>query len=397
MKATTPQRSNAGAASRPAIPWWEIARAWLVARAMWLMVITAANATASFHTFGPFDRGQIDAGLTIWDGDFYLRIAEFGYGYTPRSALRFFPLYPMIGRLVSVDVGLPAGVMLPLLANVFAFAAMVLTYVYVIDRTGDADLARNTMWLLGIFPSAYTLILAYAEPLALTLGLGSLVLLARQRYAWATLAAVLAGASRPTAWLLSVIVIVDLLVERGLVPGSTVDRGPNGFGGTDHSASGVLAPLTVAIGPFVGTAAYLGWVGHRFGDWLEPIRIQSGLRAGWQDPFTRTIDLFRSLVSDPGNDAVNLAFLVVFVVAIVAGWNRLPRSWTALSIVTVIVAMSSANVDSIGRYGLLSVSLIAGCAVIAGRDRTDELSVFALSAGAFVALGVMTLIAGYVP
>lgn len=393
MNASAASSTERAKAEAGGTPWWDLLRAWVTARIAWTMAFVAANAIADSRQLNVFERAQLDGGLTIWDGDFYRRIAELGYGYTPRGALRFFPAFPALGRLVAAPFGLPLSVVLPVLSNGLAFVAMWLLWTYTNDVTGDERLARSSVWFLALYPAAGALIMAYAESLTLCLGLGSLVLLRRGSAGWATFLAVLAGAARPTAWLFSVVVVVDLLYDLGWLRPRDVDTRAAG----SRQQISPLARIAVAIGPFAGTASYLVWVHRTQGDWFEPIRIQSELRGGLQDPLTRTFEAVRDLLTNPGQDVINLAFLAAFVAAIVAGYRRLPRSWTALSVATVVVAMSSQNIDSIGRYGLASFPLTVGLGVAAESEQSNRETLLALCGAGLVALGAMTFIGGYVP
>ena len=53
-------------------------------------------------------------GLFAWDGVFYRGIAEHGYALEEHGALRFFPLYSLVGRFVDfvTFVGPPVALVL---------------------------------------------------------------------------------------------------------------------------------------------------------------------------------------------------------------------------------------------------------------------------------------------
>src|SRR5205814_6929366 len=56
-------------------------------------------------------------GLLAWDGQWYERIARHGYAAISRSAVRFFPLYPLLARTLAPVFGGMADVALLVLAN----------------------------------------------------------------------------------------------------------------------------------------------------------------------------------------------------------------------------------------------------------------------------------------
>ena len=103
-------------------------------------------------------------GLIAWDGSWYADIASRGYGAMSRDALRFFPGFPMSGRVLGVVVGDRAA--LVVIANVAAFAALVLLHRLVRWERGDAALASRAVWFLALAPSAFVFVMAYSDALA---------------------------------------------------------------------------------------------------------------------------------------------------------------------------------------------------------------------------------------
>ena len=87
---------------KAALPGWIATRvltllAWLSAR-WWL--------DARHHGVRPFTNAL---GLFAWDGAFYRGLAEHGYKAETTEALRFFPLYPLVGRALHALAAMPAG------------------------------------------------------------------------------------------------------------------------------------------------------------------------------------------------------------------------------------------------------------------------------------------------
>src|SRR5689334_18420650 len=77
---------------------------WLAARA--LVAIAFVFAVAIFEHWVPGARTpQMEQGLMAWDGAFYRDIASVGYESLPLEALRFFPLYPLLGRVLAYGLG----------------------------------------------------------------------------------------------------------------------------------------------------------------------------------------------------------------------------------------------------------------------------------------------------
>src|SRR5438874_12918029 len=79
----------------------------------------------------PVAPGEITiARLSGGDAGSYLMIATSGYRYDPNraSVIAFFPVYPMLGRIVAWMIPLPMGVVLLIVSHVAFVAALILLY-----------------------------------------------------------------------------------------------------------------------------------------------------------------------------------------------------------------------------------------------------------------------------
>jgi hypothetical protein len=178
---------------------------------IWSQYMTREDSESrSVYLQDPFLNNQV-----AWDSEYYLGIAVGGYDdpragretnpdtgvVTPRN-YSFFPLYPYLMRGLSFPLrifGLDpiataalAGVVLSLLGTLAATIALYdLTGSY-FDETGRL---RTAFYLL-IFPSAFFLAQVYTEGLFIGLAFGSLALMKRGQWLWASLLAVLAAWTR---------------------------------------------------------------------------------------------------------------------------------------------------------------------------------------------------------
>ncbi len=83
----------------------------------------------------PPDFTPVSDGLLAWDGRWYEAIATGGYADAADPALRFFPLWPVLGRAASWIPGIGAGVALVIMANAAALAAGVLMHRLAVSQT----------------------------------------------------------------------------------------------------------------------------------------------------------------------------------------------------------------------------------------------------------------------
>jgi Mannosyltransferase (PIG-V) len=120
-------------------------------------------------------RRQPALGLwTQWDGKWYLGIAAHGYhwGLHGKSALAFFPLYPLLVR-VGMNLPLPSTFVALTLSNLAFAGALFYLYRLVALERGSAP-ARTSVWLMALFPTAFFTFAPYTEALFLLCAIGAL-------------------------------------------------------------------------------------------------------------------------------------------------------------------------------------------------------------------------------
>ncbi|MGH3745591.1 MAG: hypothetical protein ACRDTP_12095, partial [Mycobacteriales bacterium] len=289
---------------------------WLVVR----MVVVATNQLVGFfHHHVP---ALQSLGLYAWDGNYYRIIAAHGY-HAPglsHDALRFWPLTPMLARAVS-EIGLSAGQALLVVNNLGALvAALLLVRLARREDWGDV-VAERLPWLFALAPPAFVLVLGYSEGVAIALSLAAFLAYRSERWWWAVVLGVLCGLSRPVGVLLAVPAAVE--AARGWRRASRADR---------------TGRLLAVLAPVAGTLLYLGYVAHSFGGSFGlPYRIQSAtnLHGHAGNPFSTIDHAAHGAANGNLNSALDLPWLAVFVILLIAMIGLLPRSYTAWSAVTV--------------------------------------------------------------
>jgi hypothetical protein len=323
---------------------------------------------------------QINNGLLAWDGTWYRDLATAGYHGVPAEGVRFFPLFPMLGRLLGVPLAGHTGIALVLLANVLSLVAMVLLRRLVVLEKGDQVLADRAVWCLAVFPSAFVLVMAYSESLMLVAVIGAFIGLKLRRWWWVALLGLVAALSRPVGVLLVVPVVVELV--RSWRPADGRER---------------LAAVAAVIAPVVGLVSYLAWVGDAFGNWRLPFTVQDDLRGKVELPFDRVIEGFRQLAgSERFGDGLHLPFLLLLLVLLVITFRTWPARYGLFAAAILVTAISAENLNSVERYGLSAFPLVLALAVVM-RPPQVERAALALMGGALVALSSMAWLGAYVP
>lgn len=137
-----------------------------------------------------------------WDGPHYLDIARHGYGAAGEARLRlvFYPLYPLLIRLVAA--GLQSALVSAFVVSGAASLglAVALRRLVAIDYSGRTAFAA--VWFLFIFPTAYFFHTDYTESLFLALVTASFLAARRDRWLAAGALGALASLAHDTGLLL---------------------------------------------------------------------------------------------------------------------------------------------------------------------------------------------------
>jgi hypothetical protein len=319
--------------------------------------------------------------ITAWerfDALWFLRIATAGYTPGDGSAA-FFPLYPMLIRVLSpVLGGHPLGAGL-LISNAAFLGALVVLY-FLTSSEFDEQIARRTVLYLTIFPSAYFFLAPYSESLFLLLVVSSLWAARRGKWPIAGVAGALAAATRNVG----VLLVLPLAVESVR---QFRERG------------GRLAPRLLWSGAVViGTLTYLGfWQGFG-GDALAPLHQQATWQREGTFPLTTLVsgtrEAFRWIGTYPGGYHLFDWLLVVPALA-AAVWVTVRTrptfavyTWASL-IAPLSLVFPPRPFMSIARFILAAFPLFWAAAVWAGRRAGVHEAVVAVSAAG---LGVMTVL-----
>ena len=321
-------------------------------------------------------------GLLSWDGQWYERIARHGYAAIPRTAVRFFPLYPLLGRVLGWILGGAVDVALLLLANVPAllFGALL---VRLVRREGAGDgAAERAAWFVALVPSGFVLVFAYSEAIAGCLAVATFLALRSKRWWWAAAGGFLSGLTRPSGALLAVPALVEAL------------RGARRL-----SAGEAAARLAAVAAPPAGVVTYLLWVGGRFGHPMLPLDIQqrSWLRGGFLNPAVALWRAGRSAFEGHfGGNGIHFPLLIVGLALVVVVFLRWPASYGGYAAVTYLVAVSAHRLGSSERYLFATFPFVLGIVSLT-RSRRVETGVLVASAVSMAGFATLALLGAYVP
>lgn len=323
---------------------------------------------------------DVTRALTSWDGQWFLGIAEGGYGDVPawlvdafgrrtdETPLAFFPGYPALVRWVD---GLPG---VPTVGAAFAVSLVSgVVCAYGLARLGtrvSGGSRRAGLALVVLFaasPMAVVLSMTYSEATFCALAAWSLVGVVERRWLLAGLCCAAAGLVRPTA---AALVLAVCAAAAAAVWRRRADW--------RAWVGGLVAPL--------GLLGYLAYVALRTGRWDGWFAVQ---RIGWDSRFDGGAATwkFALLVLGEPRSVLELAtvWLLVVALALVVVSLRRGSEWPLVVYGVGVLAMdlgSNGLMNSKARLLLPAFTLLLPVALALARRRTG--TAVAVLAGASV-------------
>lgn len=313
--------------------------------------------------------GSLFNGWANMDAGWYLSIAQHGYAH--RYSEAFFPLYPLLVRLVvGIDIVgyLPGGIALSLACFI---AAVMLLYKLTADLLGER-LAFWTVTFLSIAPTSFFFQAIYTESLFLLLSVALFFFSQRRRWLLAGLMGLLATLTRSTGVVLAVPLVLFYL--------QSIDWQWR------RIRIGMASVLLVPCGLFL----YMAYLWHARDDpllfahvesqwhrYLAPpyITVWRGASYGYlgvnklvtQDRLLH-LSTYLWLPNSGIGELTNLVALVVVVGVMALGWRRLGGAYNAYAVIALAFVLSNPvagqPLASLPRYALVVFPLfmaVAAC------------------------------------
>ena len=263
-----------------------------------------------------------------WDAEWYLLIADRGYGadeqflgrkvaYQPGDDTGFFPLYPMLIRLVAMT-GIPSLAAGVLVSNLLLLVALATLHRLVARDRGEVA-ADRAAWLLCAFPTSFFLSAVYAESLMLAMLLLTLAAARAGRPLAAGLAAAACALAKPTGAL----ALLPLWVEIGT---GTWHRAPVSADGARRPAFGLLAGrlLLATLPTLVALGAWAAWCQRTQGHWAPWLARQERWRGPTGFPWRAFERYFENpQIHGAHNSTIDFVVALLAVIAIPWLWTRL--------------------------------------------------------------------------
>lgn len=312
-----------------------------LARNDWQTIPPLADQGAAFPLVGTWQR---------WDACWYSKIATFGYEPAELS-VNFWPLFPIltggVARVVGGSVAL-AG----LIVSAIAYVAAMVGLFRLVARDVDEVIARRTMLLITIFPSAFFLFASFTESLFLALAVWTIVAARERSWLLAAVLGGLAALTRIQGVFLALPIGWEALMASGLLqwrPSAGPERPAIAW---RPLVAGGLASFAPAVGfaSFIGYTAAIArqtpldtqdaWGGKEF---FPPWEV---VDAAWRWTIERADPL----------QGLNLILLFIFGALLVVALRRLPFAYSLFALpqfVLLATRIQPTPLTSTNRYLLV--------------------------------------------
>ena len=281
---------------------------------------------------------QPNAFLEAWaryDACWYVTIAEEGYrgsiGDNADIRPAFFPLYPAF--IAAADSLVKVPMLAGLIVSNFFYLAFLIVLWNIVRIDWPEAVARRTMWIYLLFPSAMFLSGVYSESSLLVLTAGAL--LASRRRQW-LIAGILAGLSiiaRP----IGVAAIVAVFVE--LWTASRTDEA------THAKRLRHLAALTLPIA--AAGIGYLVFSAITFGGPSAMMEGQASIRGPLAAPWKAFVDFWNAgpRLHGFGNSILDVVLAVLAVAALPYIFFRMRPSYAVYAGLVVLISLSGSIIS----------------------------------------------------
>ena len=331
-------------------------------------------------TFDSPNGERINRGLMAWDGDWYASIVTNGYDDVLIEGIRFFPGYIFAGRFFNSFIPGSAAVSLILIANIASLITLMAIKKLVLIEKGSEELAKRSVWLLSVFPSAFVLTWAYAESLFLALSIFCFVALRKEQWKIVIFCSFAAALVRPTGLLLTIPIFCAIWESWKI-----------------NQRKMSFQPIVALISGPVGSGIYILWASLHFDELFAPIKAQESFRGSFVDPFSRVIKgVSRVLTGTSATETMHIISALLLLFLLVKLFKDWPLRYGLFSSSCMVVALGAENINSLERYALNGFPIILSVLLLVSQPRL-RLAVPFVSAFCMVSLCTFAWLGVYVP
>jgi hypothetical protein len=365
----------------------DVANTFVVTRIA-ILVVAEIAAIVVGQRPGVHFAASTNAALAVWgrwDAEHYLKIATDGYSGTEMA---FFPLYPLLIRMVGALTGnhLIAGL---LISNVASFFGLLFFY-KLVEHQYDRAVAHRATFYISIFPTAVFFSAVYSESLFLALTVASFYYIRERKWLSAGVLGFFASLTRVEGVLLAVPFLIEYLIV-------VFSSGPSPYQSLQNTfkypVSAVVRPTAgLALIP-LGLLSYMGFLWVLRGDPLYFSHVQAHWGRHLAYPWESVIHSFKVMTQSHlpqavANSAIEVAFTILMVAILIAGFWRLRPSYSVYMALSILVPMSTSSLMSMPRFALVLFPMFVMLALWGARASVNN----AIVAFSLPILGLYTVL-----
>lgn len=294
---------------------------------IWMLSLTFISYLGYFIQSGATLEGFITK-LGNWDGAHYLDIAKNGYREDYQYA--FFPLFPLILRLISqvTQNYFATAIFLNLTATLLAISI----FFKLVQLEFNKKIAEKSVIFLLAFPTSFYLLTAYSEGLFLLFVSLAFYFFKKDKFLYSVIFASLASATRLAGLAVVLALLFEILLNRKLKGKNwLILLAPSGF-------VSYCVYLYISVGdPFYFLTAQLHW--------LRTLSVPG--MAIWDN--LRIIS-FPGFVFRYPTLAINLIFTIFGIGMVIRSFRFLPPLYGIYGIISLILPLATSTLMSMPRF-----------------------------------------------
>ncbi len=319
---------------------------------------------SDYFTVAPHN--LVESGLVRWDSRYYLQIATTGYSTANNSSnAAFFPLYPLLVRVVSRLFGHLTIAISGLLVSNFLFLAA-LAYLYALTRQEfDDATAGRTVFYLAAAPAAFVFSAFYSDSALVAFSIACFYYAHNRKWGRAALMGAAASASQMAGFLTAVFIVMEGLRQQGatFLPHPWTWKSQAELLWADLKLiPRIWTPILAAVGTMAGWLGFMVYLQNVVGDPLAFIHTNAGWGRGlsW-DWLPRLIHNTISGLGPVGNllagqfnanNFKDVAALLIFLPLVIAVMVKMRPPYAWFTFLVFMLAPISGSLESMRRFVL---------------------------------------------
>ncbi|HEX6483334.1 MAG TPA: hypothetical protein VF043_31195 [Ktedonobacteraceae bacterium] len=296
---------------------------------------------AHFYPNTPVDIVGLFTSWNHWDAANYIYIAQFGYTRVELTA--FFPLFPLLIKVLALFIGNNGYTAFGMIiSNLALLGTLFVLYRLAADALGDG-VARRALLYLCIFPTAFFFFAAYNESLFLFLTSSSFLAMRRQKWWLAATLGFFAALTRSVALFLVIPFLYELWSSRERSANNAQFISRKLLSLLRRALPVILIPLGTLLyclytlylfgTPFAFAAVQIYWARHLSWPWVGI--WQALVDIFWAAPFGSFYEV---------HTLIDITATIGFIILAILGWRKLRMSYNLwLGILLLFMLFSPAT------------------------------------------------------